>query len=70
MEYLDLDLIAQAFKVYSFVSLCEGCIQNQPHGHCLVGFVFKCATHGIRSSFAGGYQTALHCCGCPLLDWG
>ncbi len=34
------------------------------------GFVFKCATHGIRCSSAGGYQTALHCCGRPLLDWG
>ncbi len=40
------------------------------HGHCLVGFVFKCTTHGIRCSSAGGYQTALHCCGRPLLDWG
>ncbi len=37
------------------------------HGHCL-----KHATHGIRcsSAGAGGYQTALHYCGCPLLDWG
>ncbi len=30
------------------------------------GFVFKCATHGIRCSSAGGYQTALHCCGAPF----
>ncbi len=34
------------------------------------GFVSKCATHGIRCSSAGGYQTALHYCGRPLLDWG
>ncbi len=27
------------------------------------GFVFKCATHGIHCSSAGGYQTTLHCCG-------
>ncbi len=52
-------LSAQAFKVYSFVSLCE----RRIHGHCLGGFVFKCATHGIRCSSAGGYQTALHCVG-------
>ncbi len=38
--------------------------------HCLGGFVFKCATHGIRCSSAGGYQTALQYCGRPLLDWG
>ncbi len=36
----------------------------------LGGCVFKCATHGIRCSSAGGYQTALHYCGRPLLDWG
>ncbi len=37
------------------------------HGHCL-----KRATHGIRFSSAGpgSSQTALHYCGCPLLDWG
>ncbi len=35
-----------------------------------VGFIFKCATHGIRCSSAGGYQTALHYCSRPLLDWG
>ncbi len=37
-----------------------------------MGFVFKCATHGICcfSSGAGGYQTALHYCGRPLLDRG
>ncbi len=29
-----------------------------------------CVTVGIRCSSAGGYQTALHCCGRPLLDWG
>ncbi len=29
-----------------------------------------CVTIGIRCSSAGGYQTALHCCGRPLLDWG
>ncbi len=34
------------------------------------GFVFKCATHGIRSSSAGGYQTALHYCRRQLLAWG
>ncbi len=29
-------------------------------------------SHGIRcsSAGAGGYQTVLHYCGCPLLDWG
>ncbi len=27
-------------------------------------------TVGIRCSSAGGYQTALHCCGRPFLDWG
>ncbi len=59
-------LSAQAFKVYSFVSLCERCIQKSAHGHCLGGFVFKCATHGIRCSSAGGYQTAFHCCGAPF----
>ncbi len=36
------------------------------HGHCLGDFVFKCATHGIRCSSAGGYQTALHYCGAPF----
>ncbi len=36
------------------------------HGHCLVGFVFKCATHGIHCSSAGGYQIALHYCGAPF----
>ncbi len=36
-------LSAQAFKVYSFVSLCETHSESA-HGHCLVGFVFKCAT--------------------------
>ncbi len=40
------------------------------HGHCLVGFVFKRASHGIRCSSAGGYQTVLHYGVCPLLDWG
>ncbi len=30
------------------------------------GFVFKCATHGIRCSSAAGYQTALHYCGRPF----
>ncbi len=40
------------------------------HGHCLGDFVFKCATHGIRCSSAGGYQTASHYCGRPLLVWG
>ncbi len=29
-----------------------------------------CITVGIRCSSAGVYQTALHCCGRPLLDWG
>ncbi len=29
-----------------------------------------CVIVGIRSSSAGGYQTALHCCGRLLLDWG
>ncbi len=43
--------------------LCEGRVQNQH-------IVFKCATHGIRCSSAGCSQTALHCCGRPLLDWG
>ncbi len=64
-------LSAQAFKVqvYSFVSLCETRSESA-HGHCLGGFVFKCATHGIRCSSAGGYQTALHYCGRPLLDRG
>ncbi len=40
--------------------------------HCLVGFVFKCTTHGIRCSSAGtgGNQTALYYCRRPLLDWG
>ncbi len=45
-------------------------LSESSHGHCLVGFVFKCTTHGIRCSSAGGYQTALHYCGRPLLDWG
>ncbi len=42
------------------------------HGHCLVGFVFKRATHGIRcsSSGAGSYQTALHYSRLPVLNWG
>ncbi len=31
-----------------------------------MGFVFKCATRGIRCSSAGGYQTALHYCGAPF----
>ncbi len=44
--------------------------ESAAHGHCLVGFVFKCATRGTRCSSAGGYQTALHYCGLPLLDWG
>ncbi len=39
------------------------------HDHCLVGFVFKRATHSIPCSSAGGYQTVLHYCGRPLLDW-
>ncbi len=34
------------------------------------GFVFKWATRGIHCSSAGGYQTALHYCRRPLLDWG
>ncbi len=37
-------------------------LSESSHGHCLGGFVFKCATHDIRCSSAGGYQTALHCC--------
>ncbi len=36
------------------------------HGHRLVGFVFKRATHSICCSSAGGFQTALHYCGCPF----
>ncbi len=39
------------------------------YGHGLVGFVLKCTTQG-RCSSAGGYQTALHYCERPLLDWG
>ncbi len=40
------------------------------HGHCLGHFVFKCATHGILCSSAGGYQTALHDCGRPYwMGW-
>ncbi len=63
-------LSAQAFKVYSFVSLWETHSESA-HGHCVGGFVLKRATHGICcSSSAGGYQTALHYCGRPLLDWG
>ncbi len=51
---------AQAFKVYSFVSLCERRGQNQYMVHCLVGFVFMCTT-----LVAGSYQTALHYCRRP-----
>ncbi len=63
-------LSAQAFKVYKytkvyFVSLCERRIQNQ-HMVTVGGFVFKCATHSIRCSSAGGYQTALYYCGAPF----
>ncbi len=61
-------LSAQAFKVYSFV-MWETCSESA-HGHCLGGFVFKCATRGICCFSAGGYQTVLHYCGRPLLDWG
>ncbi len=40
-----------------------------PHPYCLVGFVFKCTTLSIHCSSTSGYQTALHYCGRPLLDW-
>ncbi len=56
-------------QVYSFVSLCERRVQNQ-HMDTVWGALFSSATHGIRCSSAGGYQTALHRCGRPLLDWG
>ncbi len=52
----------------AFVGLCERRIQNQ---HMVSrGFIFKHAAHGIRCTSAGGYQTVLHYCGRPLLDWG
>ncbi len=60
-------LRVQAFSIL----LCQWETHSESaHGHCLVGFVFKCATHGIRCSSPGGYQTALHYCRHPLLDWG
>ncbi len=66
----------------ALVSPCEKLLSvhletrsESAHGHCLVGFVFKRATHGIRCSSAGAgdYQTASHYCDAgvpPLLDWG
>ncbi len=60
-------LSVQDFKVrYTPLSVYS----ESAHGHCLVCFVFKCATHGIHCSSAGGYQTVLYYCRRPLLDWG
>ncbi len=36
------------------------------HGHCLGGFVFKCATHGIRCSSAGGLKQCCIAAGAPF----
>ncbi len=76
MEYLDLcqmrehkDPFRKQLSAQAFVSPSETRSESA-HGHRLVGFVFKRANHGIRCSSAGGYQTALHYCGYPLLDWG
>ncbi len=76
MEYLDLcrmrwytstKLLSVHVRSFLSVHVRES---ESAHGHCLVGFVYKCATHGIRWSSAGGYQTVLHYCGRPILDWG
>ncbi len=34
------------------------------------GLCFQVCNSRIHCSSAGGYQTASHCCGRPLLDWG
>ncbi len=61
-------LSAQAFKVYSFFSVYVRDAFRISTWSLSGGFVFKCASHGIRCSSAGGYQTALHYCGRLLLD--
>ncbi len=81
MQYLDLCLMREvgftSTKLLSVYvrSFCQSMseMRSEPaHGHCLVVFVFKHATHGIHCSSAGtgGYQAALHYCGRPLLDRG
>ncbi len=53
------------FKLDSQLVLYQNKIQWAKHQRALL-----CVTVGIRCSSAGSYQTALHCCGRPLLDWG
>ncbi len=48
----------------AFASPCERRVQNR---HMVT---LKRATRSIRCSSAGGFQTALHYCRRPLLDWG
>ncbi len=73
MEYLDLCRMREVG--YTSTKLLSVRVwetrSESAHGHCLVGFVFKHATHSIRcsSAGAGGYQTALRYCERPLLDW-
>ncbi len=50
---------------YIFFYIYQNKIQWAKHQHGGL-----CVTVSIRCSSAGGYQTALHCCGRPLLDWG
>ncbi len=60
--------VHKPLKYTPFVSPCERRSESA-HDHCLVGFVFKRATHSIPCSSAGGYQTVLHYCERPLLVW-
>ncbi len=62
-------LSAQAFKVYSLSVYVRDTFRIRTWS-LFRGLCFQVCNSCIRCSSAGGYQTALHCCGRPLLDWG
>ncbi len=72
MEYLDLCRLREVGYTSTKLHFANSSVRKPLKYTPLLVHVrdaFRNRTHGIRSSSAG-YQTSLHYCGRPLLDWG